>query len=156
MFGEMDHSAKLDAVWWALNNLPKWSENRNLQVGRFSVAKQGEGAQLGCDYTEGGVVTISWLRTGDGSPVGSMNETALLGWVTRALEHMCVMANGKCWYFRMPSRCSAAINERSRQREAGLAALSTFIALLINGSVGGHSDSLRYRQCDPNRWLLWT
>ena len=59
MFDKMDHSAILDAVWWALNNVAKWSDARTRRVGRFSVAKQGKSVQLGCDYTEGEMVAIT-------------------------------------------------------------------------------------------------
>ena len=57
MFDEIDHSAILDAVWWALNNVAKWRKSRMRRVDRFSVAKQGKAVQLGCDCTEGEMVT---------------------------------------------------------------------------------------------------
>ena len=59
MFDEMDHSAILDAMCWALNNGAKWSTNKTRRVARFSVAKFGKAVQLGCDYTEGVMVMIT-------------------------------------------------------------------------------------------------
>ena len=59
MFDKMNHEAILEAVGWALNNVAGWSSSRMRRVARFSVAMYGKGAQLGCDYTVGEMVTIT-------------------------------------------------------------------------------------------------
>ena len=59
MFDAMNHEAILEAVGWALNNGAGWSSSRIRRVDRFSVARYGKGAQLGCDYTAGEMVTIT-------------------------------------------------------------------------------------------------
>ena len=59
MFDEMDQLAILDALCRALNNVTKWSDIRMRRVDRFSLAKRGKAVQLGCDYTEGEMVTIT-------------------------------------------------------------------------------------------------
>ena len=53
IFDEMNHDAIMESVWWALNNAAMWTRNKTRRVGRFSVARYGKGAQIGCDYTEG-------------------------------------------------------------------------------------------------------
>ena len=59
MFEEIDRLAILDAVWWALDNVAKWSDSRMRRVDRFSVAKRGKAVRVDCDYTEGEMVTIT-------------------------------------------------------------------------------------------------
>ena len=55
----MNHLAILDAVWWALNNVAKWTRNKKRRVDRFSVAKYGQAARVGCDYAEGHMVMVT-------------------------------------------------------------------------------------------------
>ena len=60
MFDEMNHDAILESVWWALSSVAMalWTSNTTRRVDRFSVARYGKGAQIGCDYTEGEVVVM--------------------------------------------------------------------------------------------------
>ena len=59
MFDEVYHLAILDAVCWALDDVVKWTSNKTRRVDRFLVAKFGKAVRLGCDYTEGDMVTIT-------------------------------------------------------------------------------------------------
>ena len=59
MFDAMNHEAILEAAGWALNNVSSWSSSRMRREDRFSVARYGKGAQFGCDYTVGEMVTIT-------------------------------------------------------------------------------------------------
>ena len=59
LFDEMNHLAILDAVWWALNNVAKWTSNKTRRVDRLSVAKYGKAVRVGCNYTEGEMVMLT-------------------------------------------------------------------------------------------------
>ena len=59
LFDEMHHGAILESVWWALDSVAMWTSNKTRRVDRFSVARYGKGAQIGCDYTDGEMVMIT-------------------------------------------------------------------------------------------------